>query len=34
MIKVKTINNISPACKSILDSKKYEIGEDLVPDQG
>ncbi len=30
MIKVKTINNISPACKSILDSKKYEIGEDLV----
>ena len=30
MIKVKTINNISPACKSILDGKKYEIGEDLV----
>ena len=29
MVKIKTINNISPACKSILDPKKYEVGEDL-----
>ncbi len=29
MVKVKTINNISPACRSILDPAKYEIGEDL-----
>ena len=29
MINVKTINNISPACKAILDPKKYAVGEDL-----
>ncbi len=30
MIKVKTINNISPACRSVLDPKRYELGEDLA----
>ncbi len=30
MIKVKTINNISPACRSILDPARYEVGEDLA----
>ena len=30
MVKIKTINNISPACRSILDPKKYEVGEDFI----
>ncbi len=29
MVRIKTINNISPACRSILDPKKYQVGEDL-----
>ncbi len=29
MVKVKTINNISPACRAILPADRYEVGEDL-----